>query len=200
MTENLALLDVLQIDATTELLPQDKLDAVTEMRARFIPEPARLFSFLARCPNVTTLFCGDVPKDALPSQVDDNVLPILEKCTGPLHVAKLLVTGRPLKEIEATATFGPAAPSLITEVIPFLAAGTGTIRSLQLGTFRWSDGCVEAIAALFPQLEALQLDIHILWDPKVCINVFPDRLRIDHLCCFDDLRDRIGSRITFWMW
>lgn len=168
MTKNSPLLDVLQIDAATDQLPRERRDALKELRVGYMPDPAKFLSFVARCPNITTLFCDTTPKDALPTQVQPQVLPFLKKFKGSLDIAKLFVPGRPLEDLIVTASFRPrVTPATFIEVIPFLATGTGKMHHLRLGTFTWREGTVEKISALFPDLESLVLDVDPPSNPEV---------------------------------
>lgn len=169
-----------EIDAATYHLPQDKLDAITELRVGYLKDNPTFFPFLARFPNVTSLVYRPFREAALPPHVDDNVVPLLKRYKGPLAVIQLLVPGRPLEDIDANIppAILPAAGGwpLIGEVVASLATGSGTMRHLRLGPCKWSKGCVEEIAALFPDLESLELEVsmgvHDSGNPQV-IRIVP---------------------------
>lgn len=131
-----------------------------------IEDPQFLLTLLQRCPHLISL-SARLAQDAtpLPDYLPSNVVRNLEKFTGTLNIAKLLVSAgtRNLLEVklEGSVTLGEALRSL--------SKGYSTLRLLDLSGFRWSDDAMHLAAENFPRIEVLKLDVAEDGFPKVSL-------------------------------
>ncbi|KAJ6541172.1 hypothetical protein DFH09DRAFT_1322754 [Mycena vulgaris] len=118
-----------------------------------------LFGLLKQCPRLESLIVESIPQDQVPtlSQYPPPpvTVPLLRKLTAPLCLAHILAPNRPISEL--IVRDGPA-DWVGLGLMPIAQTST-PLRSLALPrTFPTLD-CIAVIAALFPDLRKLSIDI-----------------------------------------
>ncbi|KZT66609.1 hypothetical protein DAEQUDRAFT_767836 [Daedalea quercina L-15889] len=145
------------------------------------PEAA-LFSFLQRCPTITTYATYHCATQH--AQLPPGVLPGLREYAGPVGTLLGVVgSGRPLKALRLTSCTGPEAPrkrdrdsadrsggvlpnsvSGQREGLPALAAVAASLQDLEkldVEFAAWDDEIIHAIVRFFPELRSLKVTYEI---------------------------------------
>lgn len=154
-------LTLAQLDEAAETLSNVQLDQVTTLNiTSTVQDVDRLFTFLARLPNLASLTLTgqrDQHHPAAPPSLD--IAPLLTHFNGPLSLAILLVPGRPVENLGISPASYPRGQHPDIQDLSPLARYTEHVKSVTLKSFLWREGCFPNLAAIFPDLTVLDVGV-----------------------------------------
>lgn len=154
-------LHIERIYDAVEQAPPQLFASLTTLHIADVSPPLNVFlSILTQCPRLQYLYCNIRDGDFGISTVPDHTIPLLTRLLAPMSLARLLVPGRPVEDLTILPSYSEGHDVLwCSNDLHSLVEGSRPLRNLYVSGFRWSNGCIEEVARLFPSLEKLELNL-----------------------------------------